>query len=178
MTHNNSYYLDKIMTLDNIRRYVEGLRQDNPHIVIGLAPGVYDLLHAGHVELLEESKKRCDVLIVGLLSDQAVKEKKDDRRPYVDQDGRAKTIAGLAAADKVIIFNDKSRLDLLTAIRPDIVFKGEEYRDVPFEHAELAGKIELIPHTEPRNTSTSRIKDLIVRRNLPERDGWGRTDVY
>jgi len=90
--------------------------------------GVFDLLHRGHVVLLEGARAEGDHLIVGINSDASARRIKGDGHPVVDQDDRARLIAAFAAVDCVVIFDEDTPLQLITALEPDVLVKGSDYR--------------------------------------------------
>lgn len=90
--------------------------------------GVFDLVHPGHVELLEASRALGDALVVGLNTDASVRRLgKGDERPVVPEQARARVLAGLAAVDCVVLFDEDTPLELVTALRPDVLVKGADY---------------------------------------------------
>ncbi len=90
--------------------------------------GVFDLLHPGHVELLERSRAEGDLLVVGLNSDASVRRLgKGTERPIVPEASRARVLAGLAAVDCVVLFDEDTPLQLITALGPDVLVKGTDY---------------------------------------------------
>jgi rfaE bifunctional protein nucleotidyltransferase chain/domain len=90
--------------------------------------GVFDLLHPGHVELLERSRAEGDLLVVGLNSDASVRRLgKGSERPLVPEGARARVLAGLAAVDCVVLFDEDTPLELITALAPDVLVKGADY---------------------------------------------------
>lgn len=90
--------------------------------------GVFDLLHAGHVELLEAARSEGRVLIVGLNSDASVRRLgKGPDRPVLDQAARARVLAGLGAVDCVVLFEEETPLQLIQAFTPDVLVKGADY---------------------------------------------------
>jgi D-glycero-beta-D-manno-heptose 1-phosphate adenylyltransferase len=90
--------------------------------------GVFDLLHPGHVELLEAARREGDALVVGLNSDASVRRlDKGAARPVTAQDARARVLAALAAVDCVVIFDDDTPLRLIQALEPDVLVKGADY---------------------------------------------------
>ena len=90
--------------------------------------GVFDLLHPGHVELLERSRAEGDLLVVGVNSDASVRRLgKGTERPVVPQEARARVLAGLAAVDCVVLFEEDTPLELITALGPDVLVKGADY---------------------------------------------------
>jgi D-beta-D-heptose 7-phosphate kinase/D-beta-D-heptose 1-phosphate adenosyltransferase len=93
---------------------------------IGFTNGCFDILHHGHVHLLEETRKHCDRLIVGLNSDQSVRELKGDGRPVNGVETRAKMLTALNAVDLVVVF-DKGPMPLIMDLRPDVLSKGADY---------------------------------------------------
>jgi len=89
--------------------------------------GVFDLIHYGHVKLLEDCKKLGDILVVGMNSDISVKKFKGDSRPIIPYKDRSKLLAALNAVDYVVAFSEPTPLGLIMKIRPDILAKGADY---------------------------------------------------
>jgi D-beta-D-heptose 7-phosphate kinase/D-beta-D-heptose 1-phosphate adenosyltransferase len=90
--------------------------------------GVFDLLHPGHVALLEAARGEGDVLVVGLNADASVRRLgKGADRPIVPEQARARVLAGLAAVDCVVLFGEDTPLELITALQPDVLVKGADY---------------------------------------------------
>ena len=90
--------------------------------------GVFDLLHPGHVELLERARAEGDLLVVGVNTDASVRRLgKGDERPVVPEAARARVLAGLAAVDCVVLFDEDTPLELITALGPDVLVKGADY---------------------------------------------------
>jgi D-beta-D-heptose 7-phosphate kinase/D-beta-D-heptose 1-phosphate adenosyltransferase len=95
---------------------------------IGFTNGCFDLLHPGHVSLLDQAKSQCDRLVVGLNSDASVKRLKGETRPVQTETSRATVLASLAAVDLVVIFEEDTPLELIKALKPDVLVKGADYR--------------------------------------------------
>jgi rfaE bifunctional protein nucleotidyltransferase chain/domain len=90
--------------------------------------GVFDLLHPGHVELLESARAEGAALVVGLNSDASVRRLgKGADRPLADQDARSRVLAGLAAVDCVVLFDEDTPQALIEALAPDVLVKGADY---------------------------------------------------
>jgi rfaE bifunctional protein nucleotidyltransferase chain/domain len=90
--------------------------------------GVFDLLHPGHVELLEAARREGTALVVGVNSDASVRRLgKGRERPVAAQEARARVIAGLAAVDCVVLFDEDTPLALIQALEPDVLVKGADY---------------------------------------------------
>jgi D-beta-D-heptose 7-phosphate kinase/D-beta-D-heptose 1-phosphate adenosyltransferase len=115
--------------------------------------GVYDLIHAGHVTLLEKSKCLGDILVVGINSDASVKRLKGPKRPLATQEDRALVLAALEAVDFVTFFNEDTPYELLQKLRPDILVKGGDYSLGQIVGRELVKKVVRIPLVKGRSTS-------------------------
>ncbi len=89
--------------------------------------GVFDIIHPGHIFSLSRAAKEGDFLIVGINSDESVKRLKGNKRPIVPQDSRALILASLMIVDAVIIFEEDTPLELINAIKPDVLVKGGDY---------------------------------------------------
>ncbi len=89
--------------------------------------GVYDLLHRGHVEYLEEARALGDRLVVGMNTDASVRRLKGPSRPIMAQDDRATVLRALACVDLVVLFDDDTPLRLIEAVQPDVLVKGGDY---------------------------------------------------
>ena len=90
--------------------------------------GVFDLLHPGHLELLEAARGAGDALIVGVNSDASVRRLgKSPERPFVPEQARARMLAGFAAVDCVVLFDEDTPLELIRALEPDVLVKGADY---------------------------------------------------
>lgn len=89
--------------------------------------GCFDLVHPGHIHLLAEAHDLGDVLIIGLNSDVSVGELKGPTRPVMDQYARSLLLASFSFVDAVVLFDAPTPIDLITAIRPDVLVKGGDY---------------------------------------------------
>ncbi len=94
---------------------------------IGFTNGCFDLVHPGHISLLEQAESQCDRLIVGLNSDASVARLKGAGRPVQDAAARGRVLASVAAVDAVVVFDDDTPLELIRQIRPDVLVKGADY---------------------------------------------------
>ncbi len=90
--------------------------------------GVFDILHRGHVEYLQQAAALGDRLVVGLNTDASVKRLgKGDDRPLNDETSRALVLVGLRCVDAVVLFDQDTPLELITALRPDVLVKGGDW---------------------------------------------------
>ena len=130
--------------------------RDRKEIIV-FTNGCFDIIHPGHVYILEQAKAKGDILIVGLNSDSSIKNFKSSDRPICNQDDRAYVLAALTCVDHIIIFDEDTPEKLIIDITPDILVKGKDY-----EGKEIAGskhmidndrKIELVDIIEGKSTS-------------------------
>ncbi len=90
--------------------------------------GCFDLLHVGHVRYLQEAKALGDILVVGVNSDASVKRLKGPTRPIQNENDRAEILAGLAAVDHTVIFEEDTPEALIRQIHPHILVKGGDWK--------------------------------------------------
>ena len=124
---------------------------------IGFTNGCFDLLHPGHIALLESSKTHCDILVVGLNSDRSVAKLKGRARPIQDQLSRKTILTALKAVSLVIIFDEETPETLIKQLKPDIIVKGGDYNIEDIIGADFVrsygGEVLTIPYLEG-NSST------------------------
>jgi rfaE bifunctional protein nucleotidyltransferase chain/domain len=132
--------------------------------------GCFDLLHRGHVALLEQARQLGDCLIVCVNADASLARLKGDLRPLVNQQDRAAVLEALACVDAVLVFEEDTPGQALTRIRPDIYVKGGDYRIEDLSERvvveEAGGQVVLLPYLDGRSTS-----DLIQRAALATTPG-------
>lgn len=125
--------------------------------------GVFDLLHPGHVDLLVAARGLGDALIVGLNGDASVRRLKGPSRPVRPEAERAYVIAALEAVDAVTLFDQDTPLDLVLALRPDVLVKGGDYTpDTVVGRREVeswGGRVVIVPLT-PGQSTTAIIEKL------------------
>jgi D-beta-D-heptose 7-phosphate kinase/D-beta-D-heptose 1-phosphate adenosyltransferase len=115
----------KMLSREELRAALERRRRTGQRIVF--TNGCFDLLHAGHVELLSFARAQGDVLVVGLNSDRSVRLLKGAGRPIYSAAERALILAALEAVDYVVIFDETRAERIVRAVRPDVLVKGEDY---------------------------------------------------
>ncbi len=132
---------------------------------VAFTNGCYDILHAGHLDLLERTAEFGDVVVVGLNSDGSVRRLKGESRPWVDFDDRADLLAGLEVVDFVIGFEEDTPERLMELIRPDVMVKGGDYTPDTLPERDTADRIgcriKIVPFREGR--STTGLVDRIAR---------------
>jgi D-beta-D-heptose 7-phosphate kinase / D-beta-D-heptose 1-phosphate adenosyltransferase len=115
----------KIYTLDSVLKLAQLWREQGKSIAF--TNGCFDLLHPGHVSLLEQAKRSADRLIVGLNSDDSIRKLKGSDRPIQHEIARATVLSSLKFVDAVVIFSEDTPIDLIHALEPDVLVKGADY---------------------------------------------------
>ena len=115
----------KVISLTSAVERVERWRRDS--LRVGFTNGYFDLLHPGHISLLEQARKACDRLVVGLNSDSSTRRLKGDDRPIQPESARAQVLASLACVDAVVVFEEDTPMAIIEATRPEVLVKGADY---------------------------------------------------
>jgi len=119
--------------------------------------GVFDLVHRGHVEYLEDARALGDRLVVGLNSDASTRRLKGPSRPIVGEQDRAALVRALACVDLVVAFEDDTPLRLIEAVKPDVLVKGADYGVAEIVGREFVesrgGQVTTVPLREGLSTS-------------------------
>ncbi len=156
--------MGKVLSIPELKSFREALREQKKKVVF--TNGVFDIIHRGHIEYLSKAKNLGDVLIVGINSDASVRRIKGDKRPIVSESDRAFVVVNLLPVDFVCLFDEDTPLNLISAIVPDILVKGADWKVddiVGKEVVEKAGgkviTIDFIP-----DRSTTSIIDRVLER--------------
>jgi rfaE bifunctional protein nucleotidyltransferase chain/domain len=156
--------MGKIVDLDQLIRARKNAKKDRKKVVF--TNGCFDIIHRGHIECLKKAKSFGDLLIVGLNSDSSVKKLKGNKRPIMPQEDRAEILASLGMVDYVCIFNEETPEKIISALIPDVLVKGSDYRK-----KEIVGRGVVESHggkvltvKEIRGKSTKNIIQKIVAR--------------
>lgn len=116
---------EKIFTLSRVQQMVAQWRERG--LKVAFTNGCFDLLHPGHISLLEQSRGTADKLIVGLNSDLSVRRLKGANRPVQSEVARATVLTSLKTVDAVVIFTEDTPLELIKSLKPDVLVKGADY---------------------------------------------------
>ncbi|HEY5289383.1 MAG TPA: D-glycero-beta-D-manno-heptose 1-phosphate adenylyltransferase [Caulobacteraceae bacterium] len=150
----------KIVTAEGVVRAVARWRERG--LRIGFTNGCFDILHPGHVAYLSQARSWCDRLVVGVNSDASVRRAKGDGRPVNSLEARALVLAGLACVDLVTAFDDDTPAQLISAIRPDLLVKGGDYREDEVVGAALVrgwgGEVRIATFVEGHSTTATLAK--------------------
>jgi D-beta-D-heptose 7-phosphate kinase/D-beta-D-heptose 1-phosphate adenosyltransferase len=146
----------KLRSVDELLQELQVRRQRGETVVF--TNGCFDLLHPGHVELLDRARALGSLLVIGLNSDKSVRAQgKGDDRPIRRQHDRVRMLTALEAVDYVVLFDDVSVLGLIEQIKPDVLAKGGDYQMDEVVGASCVtasgGRVELIPFIEGHGTT-------------------------
>ncbi len=149
----------KLMTQAKLINQVKKWRQNNEKILF--ANGCFDLLHDGHIDLIKQARATAPnaKLIIGLNSDKSVRLLKGPTRPFNNQLLRADILGGLSEVSAICIFDDETPLNLVAAIRPDILIKGKDYEGREVVGSDHAGAV-FLADLKPGFSSTAIINNI------------------
>ena len=132
--------------------------------------GCFDLLHVGHVKLLEEAKKQGNILVVAINSDKSVQKLKGKGRPLINEEDRARILLSLSSVDYVVVFGEETPLNLIKLLKPDILVKGGDYTHnqiVGWKVVEsYGGKVVIIDLVKGK--STTKTLGQILEKHIPK----------
>lgn len=142
----------------------EHWRRDHRKVVF--TNGCYDILHPGHIRLLESARSLGDILILALNTDASVQRLKGPTRPLIPENERAELAAALQAVDAVTFFDEDTPRELIAAVLPDILIKGADWAHfiAGREEVEAAGGKVLALPLEPGYSTTGILEEVLARR--------------
>ena len=142
-----------VLSLVAFIEILDNLRKSKKKVVF--TNGCFDILHMGHVKYLEKAKKLGDILVVGINSDNSVARLKGKNRPINSLRDRSCVLASLKSVDYVIPFSEDTPIELITAIVPDILVKGGDYKNKEVVGKDIAKELVLIDFIEGKSTSNT-----------------------
>ena len=155
----------KIVSIEELQALLEPKRRAGQQIVF--TNGCFDLLHAGHLQLLSFARAQGDVLIVGINSDRTVRMIKGDQRPVYPANERARILAAIEMVDHVVVFDEPRAERIVREIRPDVLIKGADWQGQPVDGQKFVesngGQVLLAPLLEGYSTTST-----IARLREPE----------
>lgn len=156
--------MSDVKTIEELYKIRKELKAQNKKVVF--TNGVFDILHAGHVDYLSKAKELGDVLIVGVNSDASVKRIKGELRPVVPQHERAFIISSLKPVDFVTIFEEDTPLEVINKLIPDVLVKGADWSKDKIVGADVVeangGSVETIKFVN--QTSTTNIIKTVLEK--------------
>ncbi len=145
-----------IISIENSASFIRFVRERGKNTIV-FTNGCFDILHRGHVELLEQARALGDFLLLGLNSDTSVSRLKGEERPLVNERDRAYILSRLEAVDAVCLFDEDTPLELIRNIKPDILVKGGDYTIETIVGHEIVqaygGRVTTIPLISGRSTT-------------------------
>lgn len=151
----STVHLDKIKTLDEIQAIVRGLQARGGRVAF--TNGCFDLLHRGHVRYLAAARGLADLLVVGVNGDASVRSLKGPDRPILPAAERAEILAGLAAVDYVLVFDEPDPGRVIAALLPDLLVKGGDWPPEQIVGREAVesrgGRVLSLPYVDGTSTS-------------------------
>jgi D-beta-D-heptose 7-phosphate kinase / D-beta-D-heptose 1-phosphate adenosyltransferase len=148
---------DKILDLEHLLVRLAEWRANGDRIVF--TNGCFDILHVGHITLLEQCREFGDKVVLGVNSDASVRRLKGPTRPLVGENERARVLAALGATDAVIIFDQATPLELIRSLRPDVLVKGGDYTTSTIVGADdvttWGGRVEIVPTVNGVSTTNT-----------------------
>lgn len=141
----------KILGPRGLKKWVEAARRKGQKVVF--TNGCFDILHAGHVSVLEFARNKGDVLVVGLNSDASVRRLKGPSRPVNTQADRALVLAALESVSAVCVFEEDTPYNLIKLVRPDVLVKGGDYKQSEIVGREFAHKVVRFALLKGRSTT-------------------------
>jgi len=146
-----------ILSREELLKIVAEARAAGLRIV--LANGCFDVLHVGHIRYLAGALSEGDLLIVGVNSDEQVREQKGEGRPVLPAPQRAEIVAALESVNYVTVFDEPTVAELLLALKPDVHAKGTDYTVDTVPEREVVksygGRVAIVG--DPKDHSTSQI---------------------
>jgi D-beta-D-heptose 7-phosphate kinase/D-beta-D-heptose 1-phosphate adenosyltransferase len=146
---------NKVVTLQELVSRVALWKANGERVVF--TNGCFDLLHIGHITVLEQARRFGDRLIVAINSDASVRALKGPSRPIVGERERGRVLAALAAVDAVVVFDEPTPLELILATRPDVIVKGGDYAvDTVVGASEVqswGGQVKIVPIVQGFSTT-------------------------
>ena len=139
------------MTWDEMARLTRTWQQAGETVVF--TNGCFDILHAGHVQYLQQAAQLGDHLIIGVNTDDSVRRLKGQTRPFNHETDRARLLASLRDVDAVALFGEDTPTELIKKIRPDILVKGGDYKKEEVAGREYARTVEILPFKEGYSTT-------------------------
>lgn len=150
----------KIITRDQAETIIGELKSRNKKVVF--TNGCFDLLHVGHLKLLERSRSFGDILVVGINTDRSLKMIKGPDRPILPQEERARLVASLEMVDYVVFFDEETPFEILSQIKPNILVKGGDYKFAEIVGRDIVDEVKIIPFVKGKS-STSIIDKILGR---------------
>lgn len=133
--------------------------------IVGYVPGVFDMFHIGHLNILRKAQEHCDVLIVGVVSDERVRQVKE-HLPITPLEERMEIVNAIGIVDRAVLDDSQDKVEMWHRYHFDVVFKGDDWRGTPkgdrLEQgmSEVGTRVHYLPYTP--STSSSHLRELLI----------------
>jgi D-glycero-beta-D-manno-heptose 1-phosphate adenylyltransferase len=145
----------KLYSKDDLALQIQSWKAANERVIF--TNGCFDLLHPGHIDYLAKAASLGDKFVIGLNSDDSVQRLKGKTRPIQDENSRAFILSALGFVDAVVFFNEDTPFELISALKPDVLVKGADYKIEQVVGADVVikngGSVVLLPYLEGFSTS-------------------------
>jgi D-beta-D-heptose 7-phosphate kinase/D-beta-D-heptose 1-phosphate adenosyltransferase len=141
---------EKLVDRINIKEIISGLKSEGKKVVF--TNGCFDILHAGHIRYLNETKKLGDILVLGLNADDSVSRIKPGR-PVVPEAQRAEVLSALSMIDYIVLFHEDTPYELIKEVRPDVLVKGADWAKEDIVGNDLVKEVRTIQFVDGVSTS-------------------------
>jgi D-beta-D-heptose 7-phosphate kinase/D-beta-D-heptose 1-phosphate adenosyltransferase len=152
---------EKVLDRNTLKEKVDSLRQAGKRVVF--TNGCFDLIHIGHIRLLQQAKEQGDCLVVAVNSDSSVRQIKEPGRPFMPEGQRAEVVAALGCVDWVTIFAEPDPLVLIKLLKPNVLVKGGDWPKEKIigapEVKKSGGKVLRVP-LEPASSTSAVIQKI------------------
>jgi len=142
---------NKLVSRMELIRILEKIRKGKKRVIF--TNGCFDILHAGHIDLLEKAKSYGDYLVVGLNSDLSVRKIKGPNRPIFPEIDRARLLAALEVVDYIVFFDEETPFEILRQLRPDVLVKGGDYQIDEIIGHDFIPEVKVVPLVEGKSTT-------------------------
>ncbi|MBN1383656.1 MAG: adenylyltransferase/cytidyltransferase family protein [Elusimicrobia bacterium] len=147
----------KVKSIKQITRIISRLKKSGKKIVF--TNGCFDILHIGHIRLLQKAKSFGEILVIGLNTDSSVRRIKTDGRPIIQENERAEILSALNMVDFVVKFSASAPYELIKKIKPDVLVKGADWKSGKIIGSEFSKQVKRVALVKGRST-TKTIKKL------------------
>lgn len=143
--------MEKLKSKNKLLAFLRNAKKQKKSVVF--TNGCFDILHAGHIKILDFCKKKGDLLVLGLNNDSSVRKIKGKGRPINNQKDRAMVLSALESIDAICFFGEKTPHNLIKLVKPDILVKGGDYTKDEVVGNDIAKKVVIYPLIKGKSTT-------------------------
>ncbi len=143
--------MEKLKSKNKLLAFLRNAKKQKKSVVF--TNGCFDILHSGHIKILDFCKRKGDLLVLGLNSDSSVRKIKGKGRPINNQKDRAIVLGALESIDAICFFSEKTPYNLIKLVRPDVLVKGGDYTKDEVVGNDIAKKVVIYPLVKGKSTT-------------------------